>query len=64
MERPLLRVATPAVAGQRDDPQIAIGALRRISVDDRETSHRSIPSVATIFEVSVNIRLDLRARLP
>jgi len=42
MERPLLKVAAPAVAAKRDDPQIAIGALRRISVDDLEAGHRGI----------------------
>src|SRR5690242_11523782 len=43
MERPLLKVAALTVAGQRDDPEIAIGALRRISVDDLEAGHRGIP---------------------
>jgi hypothetical protein len=77
MEGPLLKAATPAVAGQRGDPQIAIGALRRISVDDLEAGHRGIHlnghdlrgkreylvwALALVFPVP-SVRADSRKRL-
>src|SRR5437868_1129511 len=34
MERPLLKVTAASVAGEGDDPEVAVGALCRIPVDD------------------------------
>ena len=40
MERPLLKVTAASVAGECDDPEVAVGALRRIALDDFEACDR------------------------